>query len=320
MKSSRREFLKTAALSATALATSGSKLLQGANLAQLPRRQYGKHSEQLSIIGFGGIVVRDAEQEHANRLVAAAVEKGINYFDVAPGYGDAEIKLGPALAPYRKNCFLACKTSKRDAASAAVEFERSLQRLQTDYFDLYQLHGINDVQKDVDPVFAKGGLLEFLLQAKKEGRIKYLGFSAHSVAAAQAALERYEFDSVLFPVNFATWAHDFGPQILELAEKRGAARLALKAMARGKWAENDPLKAEYKKCWYHPITEPAEADLVLRFTLGQSVTAAIPPGDERLFQMAVDLALNYRPLEASETVKVQAMANEVAPLFSLPGA
>lgn len=319
MQSTRRAFVKT--LGVAALAAAAGKKNLSANPAKLPTRPYGPHPEQLSIIGFGGIVVRDTEQEHANRLVAEAVEHGVNYFDVAPGYGNAEAKLGPALEPYRKNSFLACKTAKRDAALAALDFENSLKALRTDYFDLYQLHAITKVDKDVDAAFAPGGVMEFLLEAKKQGRIKYLGFSAHSIEAAQAALERYPFDSVLFPVNFGSWmAHDFGPQILKLAAERGAACLALKAMARHLWDDNDPLRNDYKKCWYRPITDPHEADLALRFTLGQPVTAAIPPGDERPFRLAMELAMNFRPLEAVEQEKLQQLAAEVRPLFAKPSA
>ena len=110
------------------------------NPARLPQRQYGQTGVKLSIIGFGGIVVDGAEQQHANRLVAEAFEKGVNYFDVSPTYGDAELELGPALKPYRKNVFLACKTGQRRREGASEELNESLKRLHTDYLDLYQLH------------------------------------------------------------------------------------------------------------------------------------------------------------------------------------
>jgi aryl-alcohol dehydrogenase-like predicted oxidoreductase len=146
----------------------------------IPKRKYGKTEVMLSVIGFGGIVVMDTEQEKANRIVAEAYERGVNYFDVAPGYGNAEIKLGPALEPYRKNVFLACKTGHRAYTAAKKDFETSLERLKTDYFDLYQLHGITDVEKDVEAAFAEGGVMKLLLEEKKQGRIRHLGFSAHS--------------------------------------------------------------------------------------------------------------------------------------------
>ena len=101
-------------------------------------------------------MVSGVEQDHANRIVAEAVEKGVNYFDVAPSYGDAEIKLGPALEPYRKDVFLACKTTQRTKEGAAAELKESLKRLRTDHLDLYQLHALSDVQKDVDAAFGPG--------------------------------------------------------------------------------------------------------------------------------------------------------------------
>ena len=290
--------------------------MSAASAGTLPRRPYGKTGVELSIIGFGGIVVMNAEPEHAARVVAESVERGVNYFDVAPSYGDAEIKLGPALEPYRKDVFLACKTGRRDAEGAREEFERSLERLRTDYFDLYQLHAITDVAKDVDAVFAKGGAWEFISQAHKEGRIRYLGFSAHSIEAALAAMDRYDFDSVLFPVNFANvFAGNFGPQIMEAAEKKGVARLALKGLARQRWPEGDPDREKFKKCWYQPLSDPREASLGLRYTLSQPITAAIPPGEEVLYRMALDIAQDFTPITAAEVEELKALAAELTPIF-----
>ena len=105
-------------------------------------RTMTKTGEYLSILGFGGVVVRGVEQDVANRAVIRAVEAGINYFDVAPTYGDAEIKLGPALEPFRKDVFLACKSTERTADGITKELQQSLKNLRTDYFDLYQLHSL----------------------------------------------------------------------------------------------------------------------------------------------------------------------------------
>ncbi len=109
------------------------------------------------------------EQKEANRLVASAWERGVNYYDVAPSYGDgeAEIKLGPALAPYRRKAFLACKTARRDAAGAQKEFEQSLRRLRTDYFDLYQFHAVSSME-DVEKILAPGRGRDF--PETEEGR------------------------------------------------------------------------------------------------------------------------------------------------------
>ena len=113
----------------------------------IPQRKYGRTKTKLSIIGFGGMVVKDVRPKEAANFVAEAVDRGVNYFDVAPFYGNAEERLGPALQPYREKCFLACKTLERDAAGAAKELKRSLKLLKTDYFDLYQLHALTDVEE-----------------------------------------------------------------------------------------------------------------------------------------------------------------------------
>ncbi|NBT19640.1 MAG: aldo/keto reductase [Proteobacteria bacterium] len=160
-------------------------------------RTLGQTGQKLSVIGFGGIVVTETPQDEANRLVASAVARGVNYFDVAPSYGDAEDRLGPALRPHRDGVFLACKTGMRDAVGARAELESSLAKMHTDHFDLYQLHAMTKME-DVETVLGPGGAMETFLRARDEGKVKYLGFSAHSTEAAVALLDRFPFDSVLF--------------------------------------------------------------------------------------------------------------------------
>src|SRR5579884_2983089 len=233
----------------------------------MEKRPYGNTGEELSILSFGGIVVTDVSPQQADAYVGEAIDRGVNYFDVAPAYGNAEERLGPALAPYRDKVFLACKTAKRDAAGAREELERSLARLQTDRFDLYQLHALT-TDDDIDQVFGAGGAMETFLQARDEGKVRYLGFSAHSVEAALAAMERFDFDSLLFPFNFVSYEiAGFGPQVMEAAQARGVARLALKAMARGPWREGDPHRSEYPKAWYEPFADRSDAEMALTYTL-----------------------------------------------------
>ena len=322
----RRDFLKATTLSAAGaaggtlwLGQAGAAMSQttpSSNPAVLPQREYGRTGIQLSVIGLGGIVLAGLEQQRADLIVAEAVERGLNYFDVAPTYGDAELKLGPALAPYRNRVFLACKTTERRREGAASELKRSLERLRTDHLDLYQLHALTNVRKDVDAAFSKGGAMEVFIEAKKSGRVRHLGFSAHSVEAALAAMERYEFDSILYPVNFATdYANDFSRQVIETARKKGLAVLALKAMARQVSREHDSRRAAYKKCWYEPLTDPREAELGVRYTLSQPVTAAIPPGEETLFRLAVDAAMRFQPIRPSDAKELKNLTATLKPIF-----
>lgn len=281
----------------------------------LPRRTY-KGDIKLSVIGFGGIVVVGQEQKDADREVAAAWGRGVNYFDVAPSYGkdgEAEIKLGLALRPYRKNAFLACKTQKRDAAGAREELEQSLKRLYTDYFDLYQFHAVSSM-KDVDQILGPGGAADTFVKARQEGKIRHMGFSAHSAEAAIALMDRLPLDSVLFPVNYVLFSQgNFGPQILEHAKKKGLARMALKALAKAPWKKGETRTS--RKCWYRPIDEAGLAAKALRFTLSEEITAAIPPGDEKIFRMALDIAASFKPLSAAERKELLASAAGIEPLF-----
>lgn len=309
----RRDFIKTTVAAGIAAGV-GPALAQ--QPASLPRRALGRTGEQLSIIGLGGIVVIGKEQSHADQSVARAVEEsGINYFDVAPTYGsgEAEEKLGPALQPYRKNSFLACKTTQRLADDARQELHASLQRLRTDYFDLYQLHAIRSLE-DVDKAFGPGGAMETFLKAREEGKIRFLGFSAHSVEAAMAAMDRFDFDTILFPINYALWTREnFGPQVIGRARQRRMGILVLKPTCRGSWPEG--AEKHHRPCWYEPATTPEETRLSLSFALSQGATAAVPPGNEDLFWKTVDAAGQLPEMDRPAEQRLRRLTAQAIPLF-----
>ncbi len=287
-------------------------------------REYGKTGTNLSVIGFGAIVLIGEEPAQAARIISESIEHGINYFDVAPSYGEAqgtpgiaEVLLGPALKPYRSNAFLACKTTERTARGAEIEFTRSLKRLETDYFDLYQLHAVTDVQEDIDAAFASGGVMEYLIRRKEEGQIRFLGFSAHSEEAAHAAMERYDFDSVLFPLNYGAYMQGgFGSRILNEAAEKGVARLALKAMARQMWQEGDT-RIDHSKCWYEPLEDPDMMRKAMTWTLSQPITAMLPPGEIMQYRYAVQvIEEGLRPLSEEDLAILKADARSLSPIFS----
>jgi aryl-alcohol dehydrogenase-like predicted oxidoreductase len=270
---------------------------------------------QLSILGLGGMTLVGMDQADASKLVAEALHRGINYFDVAPFYGDgeAETKLGTALQKHRRGVFLACKTLERRGTGARSELERSLARMRTDHFDLYQFHALSSLE-EVEQIFAPSGAAEAFVRAREQGLVRFLGFSAHSEEAACAMLDRFTFDSVLFPVNYVCYARAFGPQVMDKAKHRGVARIALKALADRKWRRGE--RREYPNCWYKPIAEGRRALDALRFSLSEDVTAALPPGDPRLFRMAVELAARFTPLTAEERRRILESARTLHPLWT----
>jgi predicted aldo/keto reductase-like oxidoreductase len=311
----RRKFIRNSALGGLALTIPAIRSF-GSNFSpdyQIPKRVLGKTGEKLSVIGFGGIMLNDNPQDFANELVSKAYELGVNYYDVAPNYGNAEERLGPALEPYREDCFLACKSHERSAEGAQKNLEDSLRKLRTDHFDLYQLHALSSVD-EVEEVFGPNGAMETFVKAKKDGKVKHLGFSAHSVDAALLAMNNYDFDSVLFPINFACWhAGDFGPQIFAEAEKRGMGILALKSMALTRLKDGE--EKLYKNVWYRPILEEDIMKMALKFTLSKDITAAVPPGKNTLFLKALEFMNEYEPISGEETDKLLALANVTSPVF-----
>ena len=279
----------------------------------MQQRILGKTGHSLSIVGFGGIVVMNEEPEVASRLVAEAIARGVNYFDVAPGYGNAEERLGPALAPYREQVFLACKTGCRDRAGAEEQLHASLRKLQTDHVDLYQFHGVTRME-EVEQILAPDGAMEAFLNARDAGLIHHIGFSAHSEEAALALLERFPFDSILFPFNWICWHQGhFAQRVLEKATALGIGILALKTLANHPWREGET--RTWPKCWYCPTNDPDEALLATRFTLSLPVTACVCPGHAELFHLICDTAERFTPLTAEEEAMIARRSEGMTPIF-----
>jgi aryl-alcohol dehydrogenase-like predicted oxidoreductase len=282
----------------------------------LPRRPLGRTGEYLSIIGFGGNIIKGEEQSGANRMIREAYEQGINYFDVAPEYGNAEDLMGEPLEPFRKEIFLACKTARRDAASAQQELETSLKKLRTDYFDLYQLHHIMS-KEDIDTAFGPGGAMETLARAKEKGLVRFLGFSAHTVEAAFAAMERFDFDTIMFPINYiSAFKGNFGPQVIEKAREKGMGILAIKPGARCPRQRGE--ERTYRKCWYRPFKTMEEVSASYSYTLSFPVTSALAPQEEALHKMAVEAGKTFIPLSDSDREALKAAATQESTLFSYP--
>ena len=315
----RRDFIKDAALAGTMLSCFPATLVgieREAKPGKIERRSLGQTGEKLSMLGFGGFVLNQSTPEQAAEWVRMAYEAGINYFDVAPTYGNAQERLSPALEPFRKEVFLACKTTQRRQKGAAQELDGSLKQLRTDHVDLYQLHAVT-TQEDVDTIFGPDGAMQAFEEGRKAGKLRFIGFSAHSVEAALALMANHSFDTILFPVNYATWhTGNFGPQVLAKAQEKKMGILALKAMAKRPWPREAVRFAP--NCWYEPMTDPEEALMGLRFTLSHPVTAALHPADPKCFRLALELVPKFSPLSMAEAEAMKQKAINTAPIFRYP--
>jgi predicted aldo/keto reductase-like oxidoreductase len=280
----------------------------------MEKRKLGKTGEKLSVVGFGGIAVMDVTPQEASQYVSAAIEeRGLNYFDVAPSYGNAEERLGPALEPYRSGVFLACKTGKRTAKESLEELHQSLKTMRTDHFDLYQLHAVT-THEDVETILGPGGALETFLKAREQGLVRFLGFSAHSEEAALALMDAFDFDTILFPFNWTCWHKGkFGPRVLARAQEKDMGILALKTLAKRRWKEGE--KRKWSKTWYSPVDNYEEASLAVRFTLSKPITAGTSPGHWELLSWMCDAADQFTPLSPEEDAKLAEWAQGLDPIF-----
>ncbi|MHC4681247.1 MAG: aldo/keto reductase [Planctomycetota bacterium] len=316
----RRSFLKIAGGVATGYAVGATGCAVAARedkVSGLPRRVLGRTGEKVSVVGFPGLCLRHYEQARCNEGIVQAFEKGINYYDVAPAYGrdgECEIKMGVGLqALDRSKIFLACKTKMRDKDGARMELERSLTRLKTDHFDLYQLHCLI-TPEEVKQALGPGGAMETVLKAKEQGKIRHIGFSAHTTKGALEAMKGFRFDTVMFPINFVEYYKiGFGKAVLDLANEQGAAVLAIKAMSKGPWPEG---MEKTRQWWYRSTETQEETNAAMRFVLSHKcVAAGIPPSFLELLDKAVEGGRSYRPITEAETKKLKQTAQTCLSLF-----
>lgn len=305
----RRSFLKIAGGGAASFAAGVIPALRAASAGGIPRRPLGRTGVDVPIIGIPGLGLIHDEQSACTELIRSGIDAGVTYLDNAPAYGkgDAEIKMGIGLQGIpRDSYFLACKTKMRDAAGCTEELHRSLERHKTDHFDLYQLHCLMTAD-EVKQALGPGGAMEVILKAKEQGKIRHIGFSAHTTVAAIAAMKEFRFDTVMFPISYVEYFKiGFGKEVLALAQEQGAAVLAIKPLAGGAWA---PDAKRTRKWWYRPIDDPTEASMALRFTLSQpSIASGIPPAWPDIFRQAIGIARAYTPITPEETSRLEQMA------------
>ncbi len=252
-------------------------------------RKLGRTGLEVSIISFGGVMAKRMEQEEVNKAVSEAIKRGVNLFDVGPTYGDAQNKLGPAIEKYRKKIILTCKTEpEKEKKEARADLENSLRLLKTDFFDVYQLHEVTDedsLKKSLSP----GGSLEAILEAKEKGLVRYIGFSAHSEEYALKLMKLYDFDTVMFPINWNYWInYQQREAVINKARETNKGILAIKALAQRRWKENE--ERDGYKNWYKPLFDNDElARLALKFTLSKDIDTAVFPGDKRMLYKGIDL-------------------------------
>jgi aryl-alcohol dehydrogenase-like predicted oxidoreductase len=276
-----------------------------------------------SVLLYGGAALAAVDQETADRSVQLALDAGINHFDVAASYGDAELRLGPWMPRIRDRVFLATKTERRDRDGAWTQINRSLERLQTDHVDLIQIHAVGDLA-ELDRVTGPGGSLEATVRAKEEGLAGAIGITGHghqAPATHREALRRFGFDTVLTPLNPVldrdpAYRSDYDRLVAE-AQAQDVGLMVIKAVSRRNW----PAAAEHTYAtWYEPFDDQERITAAVAWVLShREVTGIATQGDVRLLPLVVEAERRLGQTSVGEAEEVMARATDYSsPFIDMP--
>jgi len=263
----------------------------------MERRRLGRLDHQSSVLIYGGAALGEVSQDVAEASIAEALDAGINHLDVAAGYGEAELRLGPMMADIRDRVFLATKTGDRLADDAWRSINRSLERLQTDRVDLLQLHAVGTLD-ELDECTRPGGALEAAVRAQEEGLVGAVGITGHGDEAAAThleALRRFPFATVLTPLNAKLWASerfrtDYAA-LVEEVQRQDVGLMTIKTVARRNWPGVQPgqeVGEQAYATWYEPMVDPEQIRAAVSWVLAhEEVTGLATAGDVRLLRHLV---------------------------------
>jgi aryl-alcohol dehydrogenase-like predicted oxidoreductase len=283
----------------------------------IDRAAFGRTGHESSRVIFGAAALGSMRQERADQLLAMLLEFGVNHIDTAAGYGDSELRIAPWMAEHRGRFFLATKASERTGDAARASLERSLTRLGVSSVDLIQLHNL--VEPDEwEIAHGPGGAVEALSRARDEGLARFIGVTGHGLRIAGMhlrSLERFDFDSVLLPYNYAVMSDDRYradvEALLRVCGQRGVAVQTIKSVARRRW----PGGAGPQFSWYEPLTDGEALARAVRYVLGRTGLFLNSSSDARLLRPILEAALAGGPAPADEEMAADIDRHEIEPLF-----
>ena len=238
----------------------------------IARAPFGRTGHESTRTLFGAAALSRVTQEVADRVLELLERFGVDHIDTAASYGDAELRIAPWLKAHPDKFFLATKTHARDGDGARVSLENSLTRMGVDHVDLIQLHNLVEPE-EWEVAHGSGGALEALVRARDEGLTRFIGVTGHGLRIAGMhlrSLERFDYDSVLFPYNF-TLMQDAGyrtdvEQLLAVCAERNVATQTIKSIARRRWV-GERAPGERRQSWYEPLTDPDAIGRAVRYVL-----------------------------------------------------
>ena len=286
----------------------------------MEKRRFGRTGHMSSVAIFGAAALGETDQAVSEKALDLSLKNGVNHIDVAPSYGEAEVRIGAWLPPHRDKFFLGCKTMERTADSAHQEMMASLKRLNTDHFELYQLHAVTSMEK-LDKVTGKGGALETAIKARDEGITQFIGITGHGSEMPRVlleALKRFDFDTVLFPLNPTLLSiPDYAEPALELLEvcgEKDVGVMIIKSIAKQPWGDRPHTSAP----WYEPFIEAEIIQDLVSFALSYPVTGICTVSDVDILPYVLDACNNFTLISPEVREAMIEEYKKFEPVFTPP--
>lgn len=284
----------------------------------IARAPFGRTGHLSTRTIFGAAAFSSVTQAEADQTMELILQAGLNHIDTAASYGDSELRLGPWMDRHRGHFFLATKTGERTRAAALESIQRSLERLRTSHIDLIQLHALIDPQ-EWETALGPGGALEACLEARERGWVRYIGVTGHGLtipAMHRRALERFDFDAVLFPYSYLqlrnpAYAADV-EALLTICRERNVAVQTIKSVVRAPWEGRPQTRAT----WYEPLEVQAAVDSAVHWVLGNPQTFLNTVGDIHLLPKVLDAAARFQARPSDDVMQAALAEHGMAPLFA----
>ena len=281
-------------------------------------RRFGRTGHMSTVAIFGAAAFGQVSQADADKAMELIIEAGVNHIDIARSYGEAELRVGPWMPRERGRFFLGSKTTERTKEGAWKELQESLKRLQIEALDLYQIHAVTTMD-ELDAVTMKGGALEAFLEARQNGLTRFIGITGHGVNAPQIyleALRRFDFDSVLFPLNFVQMANPeyraYAEELIATCKAKDVGTMIIKSITKAPWGDREHTATT----WYEPFDNSEEIQKGVNFALSYDITGLCSAGDTRVLPIVLKACENFTPLSETEKEAMIASGKQYEPLFT----
>ena len=283
----------------------------------IPKAEFGRTGHHSTRVVFGAASLSSVTQKVADQTLEVLLRYGVNHIDTAAAYGESEVRIASWLKREPARFFLATKGDKRDEKGAREEIQRSLDRLDVDHVDLWQIHALAD-PIEWDQALSPGGALDAALLAREEGLIKWIGVTGHGAQIAathRRSLDRFDFDTVLLPYNYITmqnayYRENFEALLKTCAERRVAVQ-TIKSVASRPWMEQEHTRTT----WYRPLEDPRDIDIAVWWAMGRQGMFVNSVGDVDLLPLVLDAAKRFHEAPSDEAMRAVLEREHSEPLF-----